>query len=196
MQILRTRVEKELKKVLIIKGSARENGCTNTILNNTVKELNGVQIEVFDTFNERFNPCNDCRNCLEASKCIYSDLDNFFEDFENADVIVFASPVFNGGFSAPLKALIDRFQIYFNLFYKNGKKQPIKKRRTAIFLCASGRNAKEEFSFMRAQLERSFTILNMKLCGAVLCENTDKSDDYTKAQTEFSTLLKRSLNNE
>ncbi len=185
-----------MKKLLIIKGSARENGCTNTILNKAINELGDVQVTVFDTFSKSFKPCNDCRGCLKISKCVYNDLDEFFGEFENADVVVFASPVFNGGFSAPLKALIDRFQVYFNLFYNNGKIQPIKKHRKAILLCASGRIAHNEFLYMKAQLERSFTILNMNLSGAVICENTDKIGDYTDAQKEFYTLLKRSLNNE
>ena len=75
-------------------------------------------------------------------------MDDFFEKFENADLIIFSSPVYNGTFPAPLKALVDRFQCYYTTFYANGKVQPIKKRRKAILIAAAGRDGKKSVEFM------------------------------------------------
>lgn len=183
------------KKLLVIKGSPNKDGVTNKVCSVAANTEN-VEISVFDTYSENIKPCYDCRKCKKTEKCVFNDLDVFFEEFENADVLIFASPVYNGGFSAPMKALLDRFQVYFNRFYKNGKVQPIKKKRKAILVSASGRGAQEEFFYMKKYLERAFTVLNITCVGGVLCENTDASPDINKAIEEFTLLLKRSLEDE
>lgn len=183
------------KKLLIIKGSPRKNGITASICS-VAENAENVEVSVFDTYFQDFKACCDCRKCTETEKCVFNDLNGFFEEFESADVLVFASPVYNGGFSAPMKALLDRFQVYFNRFYKNGKTQPVAKKRKAILVSASGRAAQEEFFYMKKYLQRAFTVLNITPVGAVLCENTDTAPDLNKAVEEFTVLLKRSLDDE
>jgi len=105
---------------------------------------------------------------------VFRDLDDFFGLFITADIIVFASPVYNMSFPAPLKALIDRFQPYYNGYYKNKRVQQIKKRRSAYLLVTSGRGGKESFDIMEKQLKRAFSVLNIEYKKGVLAENTDK----------------------
>ena len=116
--------------------------------------------------------------------------------FEAADVILFSSPVYNGSFSAPVKALIDRFQIYYTSFYKNRKTQSIKKRRKGILLVAAGRNGEIATEDMEKNLKCAFTILNMELAGSILCSQTDAMPDCEKAINELKMILKRSLSDE
>ena len=182
----------EGKKVLIIKGSARENGYTNCLCENVAAMLKNNTVQIFDTFSEKIFPCDGCNYCEKVGKCKNRDMDAFFESFEEADLIVFASPVYNGTFSAPMKALIDRFQVYYTLFYANAKTQQIKKRRKAIFIAASGRDGVKSFEFMKWQLACAFSILNIEFAGAVLCSCTDTEPEYEKALAE----LKRSLTDE
>ena len=119
------------KKVLIIDGAGRQNGYTKKQIE-YLKAICGCEnTVVFELFKEKFQFCDGCNYCEENGECRHRDLDNFFEEFENADIIVFASPLYNGTFSAPLKALIDRFQFYNTYFYKNSKIQKIKK---SVFL--------------------------------------------------------------
>lgn len=184
------------KKLLIIKGSARKEGYTNRLCEDIKKEFKNTEITVFDTYSENFSFCNGCNYCEDNGKCVHRDLDAFFGDFENADVILFSSPVYNGGFSAPLKALIDRFQVYYTAFYKNGKVQPIKKHRKGVLLAAAGRKGEESLSFMEKQLKCAFTILNAELVGSVLCGYTDTEPDYEKTLYELKLILKRSLSDE
>lgn len=181
-----------MKTALIIKGSFRKNGFTNRLCDDFVALLSDYRVTVFDACNERFLPCTGCNYCEKNGKCVNRDLDRFFEAFETADMIVFASPVYNGTFSAPVKALIDRFQFYYTGFYANGKKQRIKKHREAFFLAASGRGGEKSFEYMKGQLECAFTILNIELTGSVLCSHTDTSPDYNGAVEK----IKRSLTDE
>ncbi len=184
------------EKILIIKGSCRKGSFTNRLWQDAVKDLKNSEITVFDTFSENFRFCNGCNYCEENGKCVHRDLDEFFKDFESADVIIFASPVYNGGFSAPMKALIDRFQLYYTAFYKNGKVQPIKKHRKSILLAAAGRNGEKALQDMEKILKCAFTILNSELVGSVLCSCTDTIPDYEKSLKELKMVLKRSLSDE
>ena len=184
------------KKILVIEGSNRPNSYTNEICRSCVNALENAEIEIFNTYKTSFHFCNGCNYCEENGKCVHRDLDAFFESFENTDLIIFSSPVYNGGFSSPIKSLIDRFQLYYTSFYKNGKIQAIKKYRKALLVVTAGRSGVEALGYMEKQLKCAFTILNMELKGSVLCSFTDTDPDIEKAKSELTSLLKRSLSNE
>ncbi len=181
-----------MKKILIIKGSSRKEGFTNTIAKEIEKLYEKEEITVFDCFKEVFKPCNGCNFCENNGRCVNSDLNDFYSSFENADVIFFLSPVYNGTFSAPLKALIDRFQVYYTSFYVSGKKQKIEKKRDAYFIASAGRDGKIAFDYMTSQLKCSFTILNIELKDAFLCSFTDTNPTLKETIGD----IKRSLINE
>lgn len=182
----------EAKRVLIIKGSERSGSFTNSLCLEAQELLADCQIDVFDACKERFAFCNGCNFCESHDRCVHDDLSSFFESFENADLIIFSSPVYNGTFTAPIKALIDRFQVYYTSFYRNGKVQPIKKRRKAILIAAAGRDGEKCIDFMKWQLKCAFSILNIELLGTVLCSYTDTTPRYDAA----SEILRRSLADE
>ena len=52
-------------KVLLVNGSSRKNGCTNTALREVERALNeeGVETEVFFIGNEPLPDCIACRKC-------------------------------------------------------------------------------------------------------------------------------------
>lgn len=180
------------KKILIIRGSARESGFTNALCDYASDILSGrseCEIKVFNTFFENFEACDGCNFCEKHFCCRHGDLDPFFADFENADLIIFASPVYNGTFSAPMKALIDRFQVYYTAFYAKGKVQPIQKKRRALLFAASGRSGETAFNYMKTQLASSFSILNIEFAGAVLCPFTDTVPLIEEAKAEIRNLL-------
>ena len=184
------------KKILVIKGSSRKDSFTNRLWQEAVEEISNAEIIVFDACSEKFSFCNGCNYCENNGKCVHRDLDGFCEFFEGADVVVFASPVYNGGFSAPMKALIDRFQVYYTSFYKNNKVQPIKKHRKGILIAAAGRKGEEALENMGKNLRCAFTILNAELTGSVLCAYTDTDPQYENALQELKKILKRSLSDE
>lgn len=180
------------KKYLLVKGSGRKNGFTNRICNEVIDFLGAENVIVFDTYGESFSPCDGCNFCEKNGKCVKNDLVEFYNAFESCDGIIFFSPVYNGTFSAPLKSLVDRFQVYYTSFYHNNKTQPIKKRRKAWFVAASGRDGKVSFEYMRSQLSCAFTILNVELVDSFLCAHTDSGESDIVSVTEG---LKRSLSN-
>ncbi len=182
----------EKKKVLIIKGSGRKDGYTNRLCDEVQKLLSNDDVKIFDTYKEAVLPCNGCNYCEKNGVCVNHELDEFYKDFETADLIIFASPVYNGTFPGPMKSLIDRFQVYYTGFYAAGKIQQIKKQRKAVFIAAAGRDGEKSFEFMKWQLSCACTILNLKLSKSVLCSYTDTEPKYSEALEE----LKRSLTDE
>ncbi len=185
-----------MKKLLIIKGSCRYGSVTNSIWQDAIKDIDNIDVNIFDVYSEKFAFCNGCNYCEAKGKCVHRDLDEFFDLFEAADIVLFSSPVYNGSFSAPLKALIDRFQVYYTSFYKNAKTQAIKKHRKGILLVAAGRSGENALADMEKNLKCAFTILNMELTGSVLCSQTDAVPDCEKTLNQLKMILKRSLSDE
>lgn len=184
------------KKILVIKGSCRKDSFTNRLWQEALEGFSDVDISIFDTYREGFSFCTGCNYCEDNGKCVHRDLDVFYKEFENADVVIFASPVYNGSFSAPIKALIDRFQVYYTTFYKKGKVQPIKKHRKSLLVAAAGRNGEEALGEMEKNLKCAFTILNIEITGSVLCAYTDTVPQYKKALEDLKILLRRSLSDD
>lgn len=181
----------KIKNVLIIDGSSRQNGYTKKQIEYFKNISDSENIVTFELFKEKFQFCDGCNYCEENEKCKHRDLDVFFEEFENADLIVFASPLYNGTFSAPLKALIDRFQFYYTYFYKYNKTQKIAKIRKAILLLSSGRDATKWLSVMEEQLKFACSILNIEFVGSALCNFTDTKPQLEKAEEEIKNIVER-----
>lgn len=180
------------EKILIIKGSARKDGYTNRLCDEICGIFSEAQVTIFDAYKENPLPCTGCNYCEKAGKCVSKDLDGFFEAFENADAIIFSSPVYNGTFTAPVKALLDRFQVYYTSFYANGKVQQIKKRRRAYLVAAAGRSGERAMEYMKWQLSCACSILNIELVQSFLCPFTDTEPRYNEVLSEIT----RSLYNE
>lgn len=104
------------KSVLIINGSPRaQNGYTDFYLQPFIKGLKKVCIDVEMVYLERIKikSCKGCMNCMmgESGDCIYDGKDDFEQLYEkqlNADLVVFAFPLFMDGMPAILKNYFDR----------------------------------------------------------------------------------------
>ncbi len=104
-------------KVLLVNGSSRKNGCTQTALNEAAKALKeeGVETEFFFIGNEALPDCIACRKCRETGRCIFNDIVNaFVEKAKSADGFIFGSPVYYAHPSGRLLTFMDR------AFYSGG----------------------------------------------------------------------------
>lgn len=99
-------------KVLVLTGSPRENGNSNTLADRFIRGATeaGHEIMRFDSAFKDVKPCNGCNKCGMNGDCVFKD------DFESirsfllgADVVAFATPMYYFGISAQLKTVIDRF---------------------------------------------------------------------------------------
>ncbi|MGN1202278.1 MAG: flavodoxin family protein [Eubacterium sp.] len=177
-----------MRKLLIIKGSPRENGVSAELINQVKKYFLDCEIKEYDTFKMAPAPCNDCKYCEYHDGCSNKDLDLFFEDFEAADYIAFFTPVYNNFFPAPLKAVIDRFQRYYSARFKRGAKPPIEKHKRVGVVIVSGSNARQCADYMTSTLKQAFTVLNGEVCSRYYIPDTD-SGNYTFNVTELEKFV-------
>ncbi|MBO5495121.1 MAG: flavodoxin family protein [Eubacterium sp.] len=167
-----------MKKMLIINGSPRPDGVCAELIKQVTPYFAGCDIKQYDTYKMAPAPCTDCRWCEYHDGCSNPDLNIFFADFEEADYIVFFTPVYNNFFPAPLKAVIDRFQRYYSARFKRGANPPIAKHRRVGLLITSGSNSRQSADYMTSTLKQAFTVLNGEIVSRYYIPNTD-SKQYT-----------------
>ncbi|MGB4092527.1 MAG: flavodoxin family protein [Ruminococcus flavefaciens] len=112
-------------KVLIINGSPRPNGNTSIAVNEMVKvfEAEGIETKVCQIGSKDIRGCIACGKCGETGKCVFNDAVNeLAPEFEEADGLVVASPVYYASANATLIAFLDRlfFSTHFNKTMKVG----------------------------------------------------------------------------
>ena len=132
--------------------------------------------------------------------CRKKDLDAFFDKFAAADVIVFAMPVYNLGMPAPMKALFDRFQRYYNARYERNVIYSFKKERKGVLLVTSGNDSRVGYDIIKKQCEYAFNFLNIKPYADIFVpgtyENPVSNLDLCKVQYLAKELTKGSTKND
>ncbi|MCD6407416.1 flavodoxin family protein [Candidatus Aerophobetes bacterium] len=103
------------KHILIIYGSPREGGNTDTLLAEVLKgvrrESKNISIEEVYLRKLSISHCQECRVCERKGKCVINDdMQSLHEKLWQADYIVLASPIFFYSVSSLAKCMIDRCQ--------------------------------------------------------------------------------------
>lgn len=179
-------------KVLAILGSPKKAGYTSKLLGTLLRQFpKGTEIETVNIFELNPTPCNACGYCKACDGCSKKDLDEFFKKFESADIIIFATPVYNMSVPAPLKALLDRFQRYFEARYRRNA-SAIPKKRKAIIMVTSGGDGEVGYEVVKHQFLSLFPCLNIELKGTMLARNTDKCG-VDRTDLEKAAMLYRSI---
>lgn len=177
--------------MLVLFSSPRKNGYTKKLLDSFLSVAkNEYDVRIIDCYKLMPKPCIHCGKCETADLCVFDDLDEYNTLLNEAEALVFASPVYNLSVPAPLKALIDRSQRYFSKRFSLGIKPPIKKHKKAILLLTCGSNDRSGFEIIEKQLSRMFTIINTELFGKVSIAETDKIKDTTECERQAYELAK------
>ncbi len=100
--------EEEDKMILAISGSPREGSNTAGALRYVLEGCEG-ESKLVELAGLDVRPCNVCDVCKKQMECpIEDDFGGLVDDFLRAKVILVGSPVYFGGVTAQLKALMDR----------------------------------------------------------------------------------------
>lgn len=97
-------------KVFGICASPR-NGTTEYVLRQALKilESHDFETEIFTCHAKDLKPCLHCDYCLENKKCIIQDdMGEVYENLQDADGIILATPVQSGSVSSNLSIIMDR----------------------------------------------------------------------------------------
>ena len=109
------------KKVLIISTSLRTNSNSETLAKEAAKGASdeGNEVEFITLKNKQINFCKGCLSCQKTGYCVINDdAIEITEKMKNADVIIWATPVYYYEMSGQMKTLIDRANSLFISDYK------------------------------------------------------------------------------
>ena len=110
-----------MKKVLIISSSPRK-GSNSECLAKAFAEgaqSSGHEVELISLRGKTVNFCRGCFVCQEKLRCVIrDDADEICQKACNADVLVFATPIYYYEMSGQLKTLLDRLNPLFPSDYK------------------------------------------------------------------------------
>ncbi len=103
-----------MKKILILNGAGKKNGCTAAMINAFKAGAEGHDITEFYLQTMNIHGCLDCGGCRRKEKgsaepCAQKDdMSKIYAAVREADVIVFASPVYFWDITGTLKTAVDR----------------------------------------------------------------------------------------
>ncbi len=109
--------------VLILNGSPRRDGNTTMALNEMLRlfSTEGIDTTVFQVGNKEIRGCIACNRCAELGRCVFNDgVNEIAEQFEKADGLVVATPVYYASANGTLISLLDRL-FYSTSFDKTMK---------------------------------------------------------------------------
>ena len=101
------------KKIIILNGAARKNGNTAKLAESFADGARSAGNEVKSFYLDSMD-IHSCKGCLNANKNSKSpcsqkdDMDKIYAEFEEADIIVFASPLYFWTVTGTLKTAADR----------------------------------------------------------------------------------------
>lgn len=161
------------KSVLFLNASPRRDGTCSEAAYKVRALFDGAHVLEYSLYDLNPAPCIDCGYCKTNEGCSVKDLDLFFMDFEQADVVLIFSPVYNNFFPGPFKNLLDRFQRYYAARFFRGQKPPIARpKQVGVFLC-SGADCPDVADYMLETLRQSFTVLNGRVVSHLYVPSTD-----------------------
>lgn len=118
-------IKGRVMKILMINGSPRRTGNTALALQALEKKLQADhEVELLQSYSMTVTPCLACLECKKNDGfCVQRDDTNtMLQKINDAECIVFGTPVFWIGMSGQLKLFIDKFVARQNIFKQKPKK--------------------------------------------------------------------------
>lgn len=171
-------------KVLMINGSPRVDGNTTVALNEMkeVFEKEEIEVSLVQIGNKDIRGCIACNQCAKTGKCVFEDAVNeLASEFEEADGLVVASPVYYASANATLVAFLDRlfYSTHFDKSMKVG----------ASVVCARRGGCSATFD----ELNKYFTISNMPVAPSQYWNSIHGRDKGEAIQDEEGRQTMRAL---
>ncbi len=164
-----------MNRAFVVFASPHTHGATRALCDAFASGLTPDRWTVteWDVCQKQAAPCTACGYCKTVDGCVLHDLDDFDAALRACDLLVIASPVYNLAFPAQLKAVLDRFQRYFEARFARGVRPAIAKPRRAVLLLTMGRHDSFSVEVCEKMLRQSFSVMNTRLVGALCLTDTD-----------------------
>ena len=175
------------KKTVVLFGAPHKNGVTGQVLEHFLAAT-ADEITVVDAFARAVMPCDDCRGCHALPRCVKRDMDDVYDAVEQADRLIFLTPVYNRSFPAPLKAVVDRLQCYWARRFVHGIRPPIAKPKTALLITVCGSD-RDDGACVEYQLAPQLTVLHVTDTKTLHIRGTDGGVDGTKIARQLQEVI-------
>jgi len=100
-----------MKKIIVVTSSPRKDGNSETLAKKFAEgaKAAGNEVKFIAVRDVNLKFCTGCMFCQSHGKCVLGDgMNELYGDFENADVLAFATPVYYYAVSGQLKTFLDR----------------------------------------------------------------------------------------
>lgn len=164
-------------KTLIFNGSPRKVGNTSTLVDELVRRLDG-DVKIVRAYDCDVRPCIDCRYCWENNGCAVKDgMQEIYDDIQQSDNIVIASPTYFTELSGQLLAVLSRLQTYWCAKYLRHEQPIPKKKRGGIIVVRGGEGV------LSRGIDTAKILLadmNAKAVGTIFADNSDSAASIGK----------------
>lgn len=106
-----------MKKIVAFRGSPRQNGFTNQLMNKLLEGARaaGAEVVLYDLNRDGIKGCQGCFYCRKHDTCAQQDaLSPMYQDIRDACAVVAAFPLYFGQISGQGKIWLDRMYPMFN----------------------------------------------------------------------------------
>jgi multimeric flavodoxin WrbA len=167
-----------MKKVLGVCGSPRKNGNTDILVARILEGAGeaGAATESVFLGKLKIAECNGCHVCWEGKECPKKDdMNDLYPRIEEADAIVFGTPVYWYGPTAIMKGFLDRF-VYFNC---PGNREKIRGK-SAVLAVPFEEDDTDAAAPLVTMFVKSFDYVEIRLAGTILAPGVGEKGDILK----------------
>jgi multimeric flavodoxin WrbA len=176
-------------KVLGIYGSARKGGNSDQLLDKALEaaESAGAETSRIYARDLHISGCRACGGCEKTGKCVLKDdMGSVYPQFEEADIIFLASPVYFYGVTGQVKLLIDRAQAMWSkrMLEKTSEERKTFDKGTGYLIAVGATKGQNLFEGVQLTAKYFFDALDMNYGGGIFFKKLDKKD-AVKEHTEM-----------
>jgi len=172
--------------VLAVAASARRGGNSDAVLDAALDVMRerGAEVSVIYPCRLAVTPCRSCNGCWDTGACVVQDaMQELYPQFDAADHVVVASPLYFASLPGHFKVLIDRFQPYWVRTYR--LKQPPQPRRRGMFLCVGAMDRERDYRPTLTIVKTWLSCLNMGCPVSRFYGGVDARDDLVTGRAEY-----------
>ena len=182
-------------KIVILSGSPRKGGNTQQLVQAFVEGVAATEHQAvhFDTASMEIAPCSACYQCREkpSRPCrIKDDMTQIYGAMEEAEMLILATPLYYFGFSAQIKAAIDRLFAINESLKRKDKDASAGGVRSMALLAVCGDDNEAAMSGLVANYRIICSYLGLENAGEILAYGVyDKGDILGHAALEMAHSL-------
>lgn len=163
--------------VLGINASPRVGGNTDKLLDKALEGsgVSGAKTEKIILNKLKISPCQECPDMPSVSPClIEDDMREVYKKVRDADILIFASPIFFGSLTAQAKIMVDRFQCIWRAKYMFKNDAFADKKRIGAFICVEASDRRDFFANAKAIVKNLFATINTQYKDELFCCGIDE----------------------